>query len=298
MQIRTVHVALIAALVLRSGQFLGGSTGPTEVLAATVQEAAGSATRTVAATTIGGPRIWAKLTPAERQLVNWATERFALIGIDLPDVEVSFHDDAEACDWNEGIYYRDDGVHRAQICIPDQGTFASDLHRRRTVIHELAHAWAEANLDDADRQRLLSVLDAKAWSTSDLAWKDRGSERFAETIVWGLYDQLRRPTLIDVSCAELNSDFQLITGHTPLGPVHPVCAASLKERKDTTNATSSEEQQSEFTGAPSLSARRHLFAPQCLPLPHRHCMRSLTCQRTSIKSHGRPQTTIGVSHAM
>jgi hypothetical protein len=227
MHISTVHIALIATLVLGSSQFQGGRTDPTQLPAPMVQVAGGSATQTVAAASIGGPWVSAKLTPAERQLVAWARERFALVGLDLPDVEVSFHDDAEVCDWNEGIYYLEGGVHRAQICIPDHGTFASDLHRSRTVIHELAHAWQRAILDDEDRQRLLLVLDAEAWSTSDLAWEDRGSERFAETIVWGLYDQLRRPTLIDASCAELHADFLFITGHPAPGPVEPVCALDV-----------------------------------------------------------------------
>ena len=232
MQIRTFHIALIALiapLVLGPSQFEGGRSTPTQVPAQLVQEAEGNPTPTVAAAPVRrGPQAPTTLTQTERQLVAWATERFALVGLDLPDVEVSFHDDLESCNWNEGIYRSDGGVHRVQVCIPDHGTFASDLHRSRTLIHELAHAWEQAVLDDADRQRLLSVLDAQAWVTSDLAWEDRGAERFAETIVWGLYDQLRRPTLITTSCAELHADFQFITGHPAPGPVKSVCALDVK----------------------------------------------------------------------
>ena len=228
MQVRTVHIALIATLVLGPGHVQGRHAGSIQQPAQLVDEAARSATRTVAAASIGESSVSATLTPAERQLVVWATERFALVGLDLPDVQVSFHDDPERCNWNEGIYHGDGDVHRAQICVPDQGTFASDLHRRRTLIHELAHAWERANLDDADRERMLMVLDADAWFTSDLSWEERGGERFAETIVWGLYDQLRRPTLIDASCAEIHADFQYITGHPAPGPIEPVCAADAE----------------------------------------------------------------------
>ena len=216
--IRTVHIALIATLVL----------GPSQPAAHLVSEAGSSSTRIDVGASIGETSVSATLTPAERQLVESATQRFALVGLDLPDVEVSFHDDIEACGWNEGIYHGNGGVHQVQVCVRDRGTFASDLNRSRTLIHELAHAWEQASLDDTDRHQLLSVLDAEAWVTSDLAWEDRGAERFAETIVWGLYDQLRRPILISGSCAELHADFQLITGYSAPGPLEPVCALDME----------------------------------------------------------------------
>lgn len=216
-----IHAALIATLVL--GQVQGV---PADTLLRTtdlVDEFGGSAMQTVAAAPIGDPSVSTKLAPAENELVAWATDRFALVGLDLPDVDVTFHDHTEPCKWNQGIYRGGRGVHRVEICVPDHGTFASDLHRRRTLIHELAHAWEHANLDESGRERLLTVLDAEAWFTADLVWEDRGGERFAETIVWGLYDQLRRPTLIDAPCAEIHADFQFITGHSALGPIEPLC---------------------------------------------------------------------------
>lgn len=72
--------------------------------------------------------------------------------------------------------------------------------------------------------KFLVVRDAQAWLTSELSCEERGAERFAESIVFGLYDQLRRPTLIDVSSAELHATFQSITGHPALGPIEPVRA--------------------------------------------------------------------------
>lgn len=165
----------------------------------------------------------AALTPKERSLLQWASDRFALVGLELPDVDVSFHDDARPCNGHEGIFHGDGVRPRLQVCVPDRGTSASDLWRQRTLIHELAHAWEHVNLDDADRSELLEVLDADRWFSNDLTWDERGGERFAETIVWGLYDQLRRPVLIDGSCQELHADFQYITGHTAPGPLAEVC---------------------------------------------------------------------------
>jgi hypothetical protein len=163
------------------------------------------------------------LTPAERELVKWVTSRFALVDLHLPEVDVTFHDDSSACEFHDGIYYSDGAHHRVLVCIPDRGTFASNLERQRTLTHEFAHVWEQANLDDIDRQSLLSVVDAQDWYASESAWGERGAERFAETIVWGLYDQLRRPTLIEAPCAELHADFHSITGYTAPSPVAAGC---------------------------------------------------------------------------
>jgi len=156
-------------------------------------------------------------------LVEWARSRYQLIDLDLPDVKVLFHDVTAPCNGANGIYRSGHGHPRIHICVRDRGTFASDLWRRRTLLHELAHAWEQANLDDADRARLLIVIDAADWYAPDAPWEERGAERFAETLVWGLYDQLRRPTLIDVACRELHADFLAITGFTAPGPVERIC---------------------------------------------------------------------------
>lgn len=163
------------------------------------------------------------LSAADLQTVRWAIGRFLLIGLQVPDVEIAFHPSSEDCGWNEGRYRSDGETRRIDVCVPDHGTFHSELQRRRTVVHELAHAWDDVNLTDVDRDALLSVLGAHDWYGSNLDWRARGVERFAETIVWGLYDQRRRPTKIEVPCADLHQAFVEITGHEPLGPIEAVC---------------------------------------------------------------------------
>lgn len=163
------------------------------------------------------------LSPDERDTVEWAQSRFSLVGLDLPDVEITFHDDTQYCGGLAGIYRGNHHHRRIRICVPDWGTFGSALHRQRTLVHELAHAWEQANLDDHGRMQLLRILGAEDWYAPEAAWEQRGAERFAETIVWGLYDQLRRPTLIDVSCQDLHGDFRAITGKRALGPLEKVC---------------------------------------------------------------------------
>mgnify|MGYP001822216399 CR=1 FL=1 len=163
------------------------------------------------------------LTRDEEDLVEVVTNRFTRVGLDLPQIAVSFHDDAADCKWAHGIYYGEDGRHRVGVCVPDHGTFASNLQRQRTLTHEFAHAWEQAHLTAADRDRLLSVLDTDDWYAPEADWADRGAERFAETIVWGLYDQIRRPVLIGANCRELHADFRHITGRAPIGPIANAC---------------------------------------------------------------------------
>jgi hypothetical protein len=211
---RTLILTVVASVVLSSGIVrlpASGASAPSDLPPTTTQ----SAHEPIA------------LTPAERELVKWVTGRFALVGLDIPEVDVSFHDNSSACEFHDGIYHGDGGHHRVLVCIPDRGTFASNLERQRTLVHELAHVWEQAKLHDAGRRSLLSVLDAEDWYGTDVAWEDRGAERFAETIVWGLYDQLRRPTLIDAPCAELHADFHSITGHTAPSPVAVGCGVEF-----------------------------------------------------------------------
>lgn len=212
---RVLILTIVASLVLSSGVALlpvSGASSPPDSSPAQTPPAGDGATPDGAA-----------LTPGESELLEWATARFLLVGLHLPEVDLSFHDDTEVCGFDDGIYRDQDGRHRLLICVPDRGTFASNLERQRTLVHELAHAWDQANLDDLDRQKLLPILDAEDWYAPDEAWEDRGAERFAETIVWGLYDQLRRPKLIDTPCAELHADFHSITGHSAPSPVADGC---------------------------------------------------------------------------
>lgn len=163
------------------------------------------------------------LTADEQELVAWAYERFALVGLDLPRVDITFHDDTAPCGGHHGRYRGAGERRHVAVCVPDRATFASRLQRQRTLVHELAHAWDHATLNPRDRIDLLDILDASDWDAPDSDWDERGVERFAETIVWGLYDQLRRPVLIDVPCRELHADFHAITGTHAPGPLEDAC---------------------------------------------------------------------------
>ncbi|MGI9622369.1 MAG: hypothetical protein ACR2PK_05985 [Acidimicrobiales bacterium] len=195
----------------------GGSLQRAEGLPSEARPARGSTTP------LESPVEAVPLTENETALIELVADRFAAIGLQLPEIAVSFSDKTADCKWAHGIYNGDEGGHRVRVCVPDNGTFASSLQRQRTLTHEFAHAWDHANLTAADRERLLRIVDASDWYAPEAEWDERGAERFAETIVWGLYEQVRRPVLIDAPCRELHADFYAITGQAALGPVAQGC---------------------------------------------------------------------------
>jgi hypothetical protein len=169
------------------------------------------------------PKSKPALTTVEREVLEWAFGRFEAAGLDLPDVTIQFTADDTECNGEQGIYRRRDGEHSVTVCVPDQQGAAIEHRRRRTLLHELAHAWDHANLTDDDRNRILPILGSVDWYATDISWEHRGVERLAETLVWGLLDQTRRPLKIDASCNETHENFRSITGKHPLGPIEDSC---------------------------------------------------------------------------
>jgi hypothetical protein len=163
------------------------------------------------------------LTPTEREAVEWARGQFRAAGLDLPAVEIAFSADAADCKGEQGIYRGRSGAHSVTICVPDLQGAGIDHRRRRTLLHELAHAWDHATLTDVDRELLLPVLEATDWYDPDAAWDQRGVERLAETLTWGLLAQKRRPLKIDTRCTAIHLDFITITGSDVLGPIDLIC---------------------------------------------------------------------------
>ena len=160
----------------------------------------------------------------EQDAIDWAVSRFEMIGLELPEAEINFYPTAESCHHSDGLYEQIDGRHVLSICVRDGNSHHQTMFRRRTIAHELAHAWEHENLDEQDREELMALLDTEVWYSADVAWKDRGGERLAETIVWGLFDQRNRPVLIDQPCHELHRDFIAITGQNALGPIENYCS--------------------------------------------------------------------------
>ena len=111
-------------------------------------------------------------SPEHTELLSWATERFTEAGLDLPPLDVSFHNDESTCGGSHGSFREHHDVAIINICNP----------RDHIILHELAHAWVASEVGDEDRERFMHDLGLISWNDPDVAWSERGTERAANMI--------------------------------------------------------------------------------------------------------------------
>jgi hypothetical protein len=142
-------------------------------------------------------------SPKQRAIVEWALGRYERAGLELPRIDIAFHADPAGCRGNSGFY----SPGRLDVCSTDDRDYA-----RKVVVHELAHAWAAANLTADDRERFLGQQGLEEWSSWDVPWGMRGFERAAEIITWGVGDRSMRPLLPDRDPDHLEVAYRMLTG--------------------------------------------------------------------------------------
>jgi hypothetical protein len=152
----------------------------------------------------------------QRVMAQWAVARFTTAGLSLPPLEIRFHDATEACRGRTGYYLN--GV--VDMC----STRVSYLSRR-TLLHELAHGWLEANLSTDQQDRFLRLRGLATWNDQAVPWERRGFEHAAEIMGWALADQAvgtRMPALPDNSLPEIAGAYELLTGLPLPAPSEPL----------------------------------------------------------------------------
>jgi len=156
----------------------------------------------------------ARRTIAEDPTITWARSRFKDAGLELPNIEIVVFDSTIDCDGRVGYYYADAG--RLELCRLD----------KKTVLHELAHAWANHNLTAENRAGFVRLRNLTSWNDDGEPWKHRATEHAAETISWALMDrettvpwvsedgaETRRLLTIDNSSPrELTEAYRFLTG--------------------------------------------------------------------------------------
>jgi hypothetical protein len=159
-------------------------------------------------------------SPGLEQVLRWGIGRFRAAGLEPPALaSVSFSAATGRC---AGVGGRarlgDDGV-ELLLCFGEEkvcreATCATaTLSARITLLHELAHAWLHAHLDEQAEQAYVDRIGVQAWNSGDLPWAERGVERAAETLMWGLLDRhIPLPRIGDPPCEDLSADFRLLTG--------------------------------------------------------------------------------------
>lgn len=124
-------------------------------------------------------------TEREQRIVGLAYGIYEGAGIELPDVDIRFHDGLAACFGNSGFYRGwTDRPDIIDVCSDPDGLTDPDIRQTRTLWHELAHAHLELRPSESDKRAFLELLELDSWSSGE--WHGRGSEYAAEILVWGI----------------------------------------------------------------------------------------------------------------
>ena len=151
-------------------------------------------------------------TQAEEQAVDWAFHRYGEAGLrNLPPLEVHLHRSHDACHGGLGLYFAG-GI---ELCTKD----SSEPYQRKIALHEMAHAWTEANVPGDVLRAFMQRQRVADWNDRSYPWKERGTEQAAEVITWGLGEGEIAPLLPEVPDPEtLASLYEMLTGRAPITP--------------------------------------------------------------------------------
>jgi len=146
----------------------------------------------------------------QRAGVEWAIERFRSAALwPLPPLLVFLHGSTAPCHGKIGFWR----VGRIDLCTGR----SSEPYARKFALHEIAHAWTVAYVDDEIRARFLALRTIGVWNDESVPWKERGFEQAAEVIAWGLGEGSITPLLPSHDRnVELVAAFVLLTGQRPL----------------------------------------------------------------------------------
>jgi hypothetical protein len=150
---------------------------------------------------------------SDAALAEWALTRFDRAGLMLPPLVISFHDERADCGGNFGLF-RSGAPARVDICGFNWDRFV--VTARKTVLHELAHAWLGHTLTEAARGRFLDLRGLQTWGDDEFPWEEQGSEQAAEIIAWALIDEdLELTRFKDANPAALSEAYLQLTGSRP-----------------------------------------------------------------------------------
>ena len=152
-------------------------------------------------------------TAAQEDTVAWAIDRFEVAGLEgLPSLEIRFFPTRDGCEGDIGRYK--DGLVR--LCV----TGAGDAYVKKFLLHEMAHAWTQENIDPVMQERFLEQRGLAVWNGVSAVWKERGIEQSAEVIAWGAGEGEVAPLLpLPIDAQGLLEAYELLTGLAPINPV-------------------------------------------------------------------------------
>jgi hypothetical protein len=201
---RTVRVRKTILLIVATGIALTAVTFP--IATATASNSPAAAARVPEPTP----------TSDEQAIIDWAFALYADAGLELPDIEIGFYRTKDACEGSKGTYRpQPDGPAIARVCDWHEKPAMRSAWRRRTLIHELGHAWADHNLNEHQEAEYVEHRGATHWNDRTQPWETRAAEHAAEILTWGIIDQRMRVDFrieFETSCDELADSYRLLTG--------------------------------------------------------------------------------------
>lgn len=118
--------------------------------------------------------------PRQLQMAEWAIDRYAQAGLDLPPIVIRFPGrDLSLCDGARGRVYLDRDPIEIRMC----------WNSEFILLHELGHAWEAHNVAASEHEPFMAMRDGvSAWAALDVTWAERGREHAANVIAWGLLE--------------------------------------------------------------------------------------------------------------
>jgi hypothetical protein len=160
---------------------------------------------------------------------RWLFNRYFEAGIGVPEVAAVWFPPAPECNELGGLAIEADeryaGRHTVAICYTDDrltsDQSASGWHEPALGygLHELAHIWMVDHLTDETRAAFNEMAGLSVWRGAEAEWANRGVERAAFTMAWGLAgteDALYPIFFPPETCEELAARYELLTGRQPL----------------------------------------------------------------------------------
>jgi hypothetical protein len=114
----------------------------------------------------------------EAAVISRSAARFAEAGLELPSgIVTSFHDHVDDCGGNYGLSPIEAGLPRIRLCWIADNRGALLVVWEQLLVHEMAHSWVEANVDQTGRDRFVLLTGSDSWRSSAANWENRGIER-------------------------------------------------------------------------------------------------------------------------
>ena len=117
---------------------------------------------------------------AQQDMAEWAIDRYAEAGLDLPPLVIRFPGrDLSLCDGAQGRAYLDHNPIEVRMCWNDEFI----------LLHELAHVWEAHNVASDKHEPFIAMRQGvESWASPAVAWAARGREHAANAIAWGLLE--------------------------------------------------------------------------------------------------------------